>query len=301
MDSYRVLKVPIQKNEKFFVYYKKHIPFVSMGEDEEEEEEFFNPFKEEAAKLPPGKTIFVLNLKENFNEAKLKQWFRFAGRIKSMTLGKIKKKHSTKKDIKKQGRWIYFAMIVYKTTDSVEKVMNTKWLQGQIDNMYSHVDRSKYNFQGLEFTPLATETEVDTSKTPVLDQKNAEHKAKMEEDGFTMIGEGSTVPGSWFVMASPPRTTDDALDTTPIDDPADQQDAEEDEEDGIRVVRKSHSTRKRKKRSNASNDFYKFQLRGCTSEAALDKLRKGFEKDKRELEKMRQKKRFKAEKGDSDE
>ena len=82
---------------------------------------------------------------------------------------------------KKQRRSLYFAIVVFKSEDSVEKLLaDNKYLQGK-------VNRAAKKQVGFMTNPFLTEQIDSDSEQDVDESERKAVKSQMEEGGFTMV------------------------------------------------------------------------------------------------------------------
>ena len=92
------------------------------------------------------------------------------------------------KSKKKQRRTLYFAIVVFKSEDSVDRLINdTKFLQGKINRLA----KKQVGFMSNPFLENATDLMRDgaDSDESESDIHRQQQKALMEEGGFTLVQE----------------------------------------------------------------------------------------------------------------
>ncbi|CAG9318905.1 unnamed protein product [Blepharisma stoltei] len=120
----------------------------------------------------PETTLFVCSLEKPLKKPRVKKWFSFCGKIKSIETGEMTKKNQQ----------IYYATVEFKKKISLKKSLDNVWLNQKIEELYGN-----------------KEMEVE----PEIDDKMAEHIAKMEEGGFTMVLPKKTKKNKYNIAAVP--------------------------------------------------------------------------------------------------
>lgn len=135
-SSYQILKVPVSREKQVFYYYRR---FKAQTDSEA------------IADAPPeAKSLYVVHFLQPIEESFLLKTFGHAGRIKKTIIGMFKPKSK-----KKQRRTLYFAIVVFKSEESVDKLINdSKFLQGKVNRLA----RKQVGFMTNPF--LANETDL---------------------------------------------------------------------------------------------------------------------------------------------
>ena len=97
--------------------------------------------------------IFVCSLEKRLKKSKVKSWFSYCGKIKSLETG----------ELEKNSQKIHFVILEFKHKGSLRRVLDNDWLQEKINETVEPEPQKPYN--------------------PELEK----HVDKMEEDGFTMV------------------------------------------------------------------------------------------------------------------
>ena len=114
-SSYQILKVPVSKEKHVFYYYRRYKQQTDSNDIVD------SP--------PESRSLYVVHFLQPIEESFLLKTFGYAGKIKKTIIGMFKPK--TKK---KQRRTLYFAIVVFKTEESCDKILDdSKFLQGKIN------------------------------------------------------------------------------------------------------------------------------------------------------------------------
>jgi hypothetical protein len=137
---------------------------------------------EEIVTPPPSeKTIYVVHFDQPIEESFLSKTFSMAGPIRKIHLGKFRPRASKRKN----KRTIHFALIVYKEKNSCQRVLeDSKFLQGRINK----VAKATMGFTKNPFLEKDLDIDDQSDSEPSDTEVQAKvQKAKMEEDGFTLV------------------------------------------------------------------------------------------------------------------
>ena len=162
-SNYQILKVPVSKEKQVFYYFRR----------------YKQSDTENIVDCPPeSRSIYVVHFLQPIEESFLLRTFGHAGKVKKTIIGMFKPKSK-----KKQRRTLYFAIVVFKNDESVDKILgDSKFLQGKVNR---HA-KKQIGFMANPF--LAGEQDLlnsDSEAEEEVGQKN--DKAKMEEGGFTLV------------------------------------------------------------------------------------------------------------------
>ena len=180
------------------------------------------------------------------------------------------------KSKKKQRRTLYFAIVVFKNDESVDKILgDSKFLQGKVNR---HA-KKQIGFMANPF--LAGEQDLLNSDSEAEEEVGHKNdKAKMEEGGFTLVEQD---------IDNPTRTRgrdkyNNAQKGISVEEAEKFVERQESKKtgDGLAYVPNSE------KKDKIKQDFYMFQKK-IVMKSQLEQLREGFEHDKKRLEKAMRK------------
>jgi len=135
--------------------------------------------------------LYVVHFDQEIKESFLTKTFQYVGEISQTHIGHFKPKASKKK----QKRTLYFAIIVFKRAECLEKLLSqdgARYLQGKVNKVAAKSIRFSEN-------PFLRDAKVDhidseqEEESPEERQKREEREL-MEADGFTMVAQDSLNP-----------------------------------------------------------------------------------------------------------
>ena len=119
-QSFSILKIPVSRDKQVLYYYKPYIHDPS------------NSSMPSLASPPPSdRTIYVVHFLQQIEESFLLKTFSAAGKIKKTIIGSYTPKRAAKRAHKK--RVLYYALVVFKTAEAVERLGDSKFLQKKIN------------------------------------------------------------------------------------------------------------------------------------------------------------------------
>lgn len=84
-----------------------------------------------ASPPPPERTLYVVHFLQPIEENFLLRTFSIAGKIKKTIIGQFQPKRASRRAHKR--RTLYYALVVFKTAESLELLSNSKFLQKRIN------------------------------------------------------------------------------------------------------------------------------------------------------------------------
>ena len=119
-QSFSILKVPISREKQVLYYYKPYTP----GSDDSSMPMIVSP-------PPSERTIYVVHFLQKIEESFLLRTFGNAGKIKKTIIGSYQPKRMSRRAHNR--RTIYYALVVFKTAESLERLAESKFLQTKIN------------------------------------------------------------------------------------------------------------------------------------------------------------------------
>jgi len=116
-QSFAILKVPVTREKEVLYYYRPYTPSPELPSL--------------ASPPPPDRTLYVVHFLQPIEESFLLRTFSHAGKIKKTIIGSYQPKRAARRAHKR--RTLYYALIVFKTAESLEKLKNSKFLQKKIN------------------------------------------------------------------------------------------------------------------------------------------------------------------------
>ena len=168
--------MPVSREKQVLYYYK---PYVADAEN----------MPSLATPPPAERTLYVVHFLQSIEESFLLKTFGKAGKIKKTIIGSYQPKRVARRSHK--ARTLYYALIVYKTQEALEKLKNSKFLQKQVNSVAS----KRVGFEANPFlvgedglVPNESDEDDDLDDDE-REKKRAflEHKRRVEADGFTMV------------------------------------------------------------------------------------------------------------------
>ena len=248
---------------------------------------------------PSDRTIYIVHFLQKIEESFLLKTFSHAGKIKKTIIGSYQPKRTQRRAHKK--RILYYALVVFKTAESVEKLRESKYLQKKVNALAKRT-------MGFEANPFLkgeehTIPQNDSDDSDLDDEERAERK-KFEEYKRSVEAKGFTLVTNDHV--NPHRRRGKDTYGTVVEGIT--------EEEMQRIVEKQklkqelqkagdqqygggagQYTTNKEKRNQIKADFYMFQKR-LAMKNELEALREGFEKDRKRLAKALSKKANRQEK-----
>jgi len=250
------LRLQLSKTRSKFLYYRH------LSE---------NKKKPLLIELPVERSIYIVDFERELDEKFIKKYFEvLGGRIKAIHSGEYKNKHNNKKKRKK----IFFCIAVYKREEDAKNVMNTKMLQSKIDKVFNAPATS-----GLLSSYQVLSSDNDNEEDNSQGGENDSKRKKMEEGGFTVV-EKSTNRRS----VTDGSTTVDIMDED--FEAKFQERSQKKKRKQENFVNNFYDDEPKKKKPLYLNDFYKFQLKDIKKQE-LEELRRGFEEDKKIIDKKK--------------
>ena len=120
-QSFSILKVPISREKQVLYYYKPYTPGSEDG----------SSMPMIASPPPSDRTIYVVHFLQKIEESFLLRTFGHAGKIKKTIIGSYQPKRMSRRAHNR--RTIYYALVVFKTAESLERLAESKFLQTKIN------------------------------------------------------------------------------------------------------------------------------------------------------------------------
>ena len=84
-----------------------------------------------ASPPPPERTLYVVHFLQKIEESFLLRTFKHAGKIKKTIIGSYQPKRAQRRAHKR--RTIYYALVVFKTSEALEQLADSKFIQKKIN------------------------------------------------------------------------------------------------------------------------------------------------------------------------
>ena len=113
------MKVPVSREKQVFYYYKRYIATDSS-------------INQIASPPPEDRSLYVVHFDQEIKESFLLKTFQYVGEIAQTHISHFKPKASKKK----QKRTLYFAIVVFKRAESLDKLLGVdgaRYLQGKVN------------------------------------------------------------------------------------------------------------------------------------------------------------------------
>lgn len=138
---------------------------------------------------PADRTLYVVHFLQSIEESFLLRTFSNAGKIKKTIIGSFQPKRAARRAHKR--RTLYYALVVFKTADALEKLKDSKYLQKKINTKAKRdIGYAANPFLEGEDNLVPGESSEDEDLEPEEREKrkkHLEHKRKLEEQGFTLV------------------------------------------------------------------------------------------------------------------
>ena len=138
---------------------------------------------------PADRTIYVVHFLQKIEENFLLKTFSHAGKIKKTIIGSYQPKRAQRRSHKK--RILHYALIVFKTSEAVEKLTDSKFLQKKINAIAKkNVGFSANPFLVGEDNLMPQNDSDDEDLDDEAKEKKRkflEHKRSVEARGFTLV------------------------------------------------------------------------------------------------------------------
>ncbi len=271
MSEYSILKVPVSREKQVFYYFKRY-----QASD-----------KTTVIATPPpsDRSLYVVHFEQMIQESFLLRIFQqFVGQVTQTHIGHFKPKASKKK----AKRTLYFAIVVFKNADDLSKLLGengAKFLQGKVNKLAA----KQVAFSENPFLSKAMTEHIDSEEEPETEDKKRKrlHRETMEADGFTLVQAADEALNQSRVKVRDQETGTTIIGIKPEKAKEIWEQQQERKQDSQKYISG------KEKKELIKSDFYMFQKR-MVMKSSIDDLRKGFEEDKKRLQKAMEKSARKA-------
>lgn len=119
-QSFSILKIPVSHEKQVLYYYRPY-----LGPETSSELSLATP-------PPVGRTLYVVHFLQKIEESFLLKTFSVAGKIKKTIIGSYQPKRMGRRSHNR--RVVYYALIVFKHEESLDKLRDSKFLQKKVNN-----------------------------------------------------------------------------------------------------------------------------------------------------------------------